>query len=749
MKKQLFGLMTILTIFNACQKNEISVSLPEEVTIHATIEDKDATKTIMDESNNILWSESDQIIAFMKSSYGHTYQVKPSFVGKSYADFSMVSSGNGNDLSAGNEWEHNVVYYPYSENIECLKSGANYALEVNLPAEQTYVPDSFANGSMAMVAVSENNNITFKNVLGGIKLQLKGTQKVTSIKIEGKNNEKLSGTAVVTAYTDGTKPTISMSSSASTSVTLNCKDGVQLNESTATNFIISLPPVGFITGFNVIITDSENNTITLETHETNTILRSSLLKMPVVDIDDKNSSDNEAEEYITFEDPVAKIVCLNKYDSNGDGQLSLSEVSTIESIDRFFFGEYAEAVKSFNELKYFTSLKKLDYCEFEGCVNLKSITLPKNLETIGYQSFYNCKKLEKIIIPNSVNWIGQSAFGYCQSLTDVIIPDNVTAIYAAAFSDCSKLSYVKIGNGVKEISSTTFGWCNELSKVEFGLNIESIERDAFLMTGSGKIKDVVVADLGKWIKVKFENTYSSPTIFGANLWEGDKLVTKCIIPNDVVNVGVALKGCSSIEEIIISDGVLIIKDEAFLGCSNLTKVKIGNDVVTVGNDVFWNCSQLSSFEGKFASADGRCLVIDNELRYHASAGLTEYTIPKGINSISYQAFSNLTGPDKVIIGNDVEAIAMMAFYGSGVKEIVIKDNVKTIGEEAFAWTNLETVYCESQIPPTAEFNSISWHAFYNTKLKYIYVPSESIDAYKTASGWKDYADYIRAYDFAK
>ena len=57
MKKQLLGLMTILTILNACQKNDVSVSLPEAVTIHATIEEKDATKTIMDENNNILWSE--------------------------------------------------------------------------------------------------------------------------------------------------------------------------------------------------------------------------------------------------------------------------------------------------------------------------------------------------------------------------------------------------------------------------------------------------------------------------------------------------------------------------------------------------------------------------------------------------------------------------------------------------------------------------------------------------------------------
>ena len=292
--------MTILTMLNACQKNEVA-SISESATIHATIENEDATKTVMDENNNILWSENDRIIAFMKSSYGHKYQVKPSFVGKSYADFSIVSSGNGSDLSAGNEWEHNVVYYPYSENIECLKSGSNYALEVNLPSEQVYVPDSFANGSMAMVAVSESNNITFKNVLGGIKLQLKGTQKVTSIKIEGKNNEKLSGSATVTAYADETKPVITKDSGASTSVTLNCGEGVQLNEDKATEFIIALPPVLFSKGFTVTMTDSSGETHTVGTDKPNTILRSSILTMPAFTLGEKpESGEDNDEAYVKY-----------------------------------------------------------------------------------------------------------------------------------------------------------------------------------------------------------------------------------------------------------------------------------------------------------------------------------------------------------------------------------------------------------------------------------------------------------------
>ena len=295
MKKDVFTFIAVLLCVAACQveivdPNESNVSGD---VLSALIEQNKVTKTVLGESNNVLWSENDQIVAFMKSSYGHKYQIKPSFAGKTYADFSRISSASGDDLSAGIEWDHNVAYYPYSESIECVKSGDNYTLEVVLPAEQTYEENSFGNGTFPMVAVSEDNNITFKNVCGGIKLQLKGTQIVKSITIQGKNHEKLSGAATVTAYTDETKPAITMAQSASTSVTLNCGSGVQLSESTATEFIIALPPVLFSQGFSVTVTDSDSQTYTVETDKANTVLRSSLLVMPIFKLG-SNPSDNES-----------------------------------------------------------------------------------------------------------------------------------------------------------------------------------------------------------------------------------------------------------------------------------------------------------------------------------------------------------------------------------------------------------------------------------------------------------------------
>ena len=290
--KKSFIYIAALALIASCNKPESPVPSQESNIITAQIEQEPATKTYMDAHNNIRWSEGDQIVGFMKSSLGLKYQILPSSVGKTSASFENVSGSNGN-INAGTEWDHNIVYYPYSTSIEAAKSGSNYTLDVTLPSEQTYAAESFGNGSMAMVAVSEDNNIVFKNVLGGMKLQLRGTQKVKSIKLQGKNNEKLSGAATVTAYTDETKPAITMSSSASTSVTLNCGSGVQLSESTATEFIIALPPVLFGSGFTITVTDSENQNYTVETDNSNEVKRSSLLVMPAITLVTSEGEDPE------------------------------------------------------------------------------------------------------------------------------------------------------------------------------------------------------------------------------------------------------------------------------------------------------------------------------------------------------------------------------------------------------------------------------------------------------------------------
>ena len=282
MKKLLLVLMSVFFTLTACVE-EIShpeVNYPE---IHATIQNSQ-TKTVMDEHNNIRWSTGDQVVAFMKSSLGLKYQIKDAYVGKTSGYFSKVMTTPADEIGAGTALDHNIAYYPYSETVVVEKSLNIYILDVVLPDEQTYTAESFGNNSFPMVAVSEDNDFTFKNVCGGIKFQFKGDKKISSIKISGNNEEKLSGHADVYAYSDNADPTIEMSSSASTSVVLNCGDGIQLDEEIPTEFIISLPPVSFSKGFVVTITDTEGNEYELDSGKQNEVKRSSLLVMPPIDI---------------------------------------------------------------------------------------------------------------------------------------------------------------------------------------------------------------------------------------------------------------------------------------------------------------------------------------------------------------------------------------------------------------------------------------------------------------------------------
>ena len=111
MKKSIFSYLAVMLCLSACQ---IEIDGPDasnesDNILSAKIEQAEATKTILAENNNVLWSENDQIVAFMKSSYGQKYQIMPSFVGQTSADFSRISSSSGENFSAGSEWDHNVA----------------------------------------------------------------------------------------------------------------------------------------------------------------------------------------------------------------------------------------------------------------------------------------------------------------------------------------------------------------------------------------------------------------------------------------------------------------------------------------------------------------------------------------------------------------------------------------------------------------------------------------------------------------
>ena len=161
----------------------------------------------------------------------------------------------------------------------------------------------------------------------------------------------------------------------------------------------------------------------------------------------------------------------------------------------------------------------------------------------------------------------------------------------------------------------------------------------------------------------------------------------------------------------IKDCVTKIDKDAFFHFENLSGVTLPNSLIEIGEEAFYACSVLYSV-----------------------------VIPNNVTSIGRLAFCSC-GLRDVTFGNSVTTIEANAFVRcEKLRTVTLPSSVTSLGDGAFSHCHvLGTVTCKATIPPTmgnAVFGDDRW-------LTSIYVPSGSVNAYKTADGWKDYASLIK------
>ena len=161
----------------------------------------------------------------------------------------------------------------------------------------------------------------------------------------------------------------------------------------------------------------------------------------------------------------------------------------------------------------------------------------------------------------------------------------------------------------------------------------------------------------------------------------------------------------------IKDCVTKIDKDAFFHFENLSGVTLPNSLIEIGEEAFYACSVLDSV-----------------------------VIPNNVTSIGRLAFCSC-GLRDVTFGNSVTTIEANAFVRcEKLRTVTLPSSVTSLGDGAFSHCHvLGTVTCKATIPPTmgnAVFGDDRW-------LTSIYVPSGSVNAYKAADGWKDYASLIK------
>jgi len=162
----------------------------------------------------------------------------------------------------------------------------------------------------------------------------------------------------------------------------------------------------------------------------------------------------------------------------------------------------------------------------------------------------------------------------------------------------------------------------------------------------------------------------------------------------------------------IGDCVTSIANTAFYGCSSLTSINIPSSVTSIGDSAFQFCSSLTSIN-----------------------------IPSGITSIGNSTFYGCSSLTSIEIPNSVTSIGYYAFeYCTSLTRIEIPSGVTSIGNDAFiGCEGLTSIIVNATTPP-----QLVEGTFNDTNNCPILVPSQSVEAYKSASGWSTYASRIQA-----
>ncbi len=200
------------------------------------------------------------------------------------------------------------------------------------------------------------------------------------------------------------------------------------------------------------------------------------------------------------------------------------------------------------------SITELGEHLFQNNTTIKSVIIPRGIQSIPAFCFCNDTKLESVVMPLGIRTIERSAFARTKNLKSIALPISVEKIETFAFNDAG-INSINMKN-VKAIDKYAFKDCKDLRNV------------------------ILPADL---------------TAIPDSIFENCSALESITIPEMVTTIEKnAFRNCTSLESVDFSESLTTINSEAFRNCSSLKEVVLPESISVIGASSFRDCTSLTS-----------------------------------------------------------------------------------------------------------------------------------------------------------
>lgn len=404
-------------------------------------------------------------------------------------------------------------------------------------------------------------------------------------------------------------------------------------------------------------------------------------------------------------------------------KIVIPEGITVIKEDAFFMCDYLREIKLPN------SLTTIEEGAFSACERLHSIYIPKNVEQLSHR-IISGRYVSKITVDKDNKWydsrgncnaiIETSTNTLVQGCNSTIIPEGIITIGEDAFWG-SELSICNIPSSTKYIEDLAFSMIG-LKEIHIPQNVEKISPYAFNCYDNEIQKITVdernsnydsrnncnaIIEKASGVLIRgCQNTIvpQGITAIGSRAFTGCGFKT-ITLPESIRVIGDnAFDRCRQMQSITLSEGLERLGSNVFDGCESLRSIRIPASVQTIGKGILKGCSSLISI-----AVDAKNPIFDSRNNSNA-------IIHTNTNSLR-------AGCQKTVIPKDVIAIEEDAFYGSGVRHILIPENVKEIEKNALGDARIITSLIQEPCPISHSIDTL-------------YIPKGTKEKYASTKGWK-------------